>query len=160
MSVERARLVILIASVEDPSMPNGIRFHVMEIYLDSLEKLPEFNTSSERKRSRTPAVPLAERVPLDALLAPVEKLASDSPVKVVRIRAKDMLSDPRISEWRGISNDSVSAHQSEEHWQGIDGGAPVPEAPESDGSLLRIVNHPHLYKMNRSRSKKRQKRRN
>jgi len=76
-------------SAKDMKIPNGLRYHVLDIYVDELEKImPE----EEEKR---------ENVPLQELLEPVTRLAKQSPTKPVRKRAQETLNDDRIKEWRG-----------------------------------------------------------
>jgi len=76
-------------SPKDMKIPNGLRYHVLDIYVDELEKImPE----QEEKR---------QNVPLQELLEPVTRLAKQSPTKPVRKRAQETLSDDRLKEWRG-----------------------------------------------------------
>jgi len=76
-------------SAKDMKIPNGLRYHVLDIYVDELEKImPE----EEGKR---------ETVPLQELLEPVRRLSKQSPTKPVRKRAQETLEDDRLKEWRG-----------------------------------------------------------
>lgn len=67
-------------------MPNGLRFHLIDIYVDEMEKLkPEEMTS--------------DSLPLEKLLEPFQVLVIKSPTKLVRTRSKDLLLDGRLAAW-------------------------------------------------------------
>ncbi|KAF7846303.1 hypothetical protein BT93_L4649 [Corymbia citriodora subsp. variegata] len=68
----------------EPKVPNGLRFHVMDVYVDELEKVDK------------------ERVaPIEELLKPLRKMEKDGMTKVIRKRAAEALDDERIREWTG-----------------------------------------------------------
>ena len=70
-------------------IPNGLRYHVLDIYVDELEG---FMPEEEEKR---------KTVPLQELLEPLRRLAKQSPTKPVRKRAQETLDDDRLKEWQG-----------------------------------------------------------
>lgn len=69
-------------NVEDMKIPNGMRYHVIDIYIDELEKLG--------------ALAEGEDIPLQTLLEPLRKLAKGSPTKPVRTKSKEALADERL----------------------------------------------------------------
>lgn len=67
-------------------MPNGLRFHLIDIYVDEMEKLkPEEITS--------------DPLPLEKLLEPFQVLVIKSPTRLVRTRSKNLLLDGRLAAW-------------------------------------------------------------
>ena len=89
--------------VADPKVPNGMRFHVIDIYVDELEKV---DALVEEEGSE---------VPLELLLEPLRILAKDSPTKPVRRKAKEALEDERLP-----GNEKKEAEPEDEGgWGGI-----------------------------------------
>lgn len=93
-------------NVSDQRIPMGLRFHVIDIYVDELEKMGLLEDMG------------VSGVILDQLMAPLVKLREGSPTKTIRIKAKDALGDERIpgneiaapkevdtgSEWAGFDD--------------------------------------------------------
>ncbi|RDL42243.1 Uncharacterized protein BP5553_02222 [Venustampulla echinocandica] len=73
-------------NVEDMRIPMGLRFHVIDIYVDELERAGALGNDEEE----------AKNVPLDVLLEPLRRLAAKSPTKTVRSKAKEALADERL----------------------------------------------------------------
>lgn len=71
-------------NVEDQRIPMGLRFHVIDIYVDELEKMGLLEDMG------------VSGVILDQLMAPLVKLREGSPTKTVRKKAGDALGDERI----------------------------------------------------------------
>ncbi|KAH7114302.1 hypothetical protein B0J11DRAFT_132757 [Dendryphion nanum] len=96
-------------NVKDAKIPNGLRYHVLDIYVDELEKV---------------AGEEIEDVPLETLLEPVRKLRKESMVKAVREAAKECLEDERVKKWRGEEDekdgDEEMVDDEEEEWGGIE----------------------------------------
>lgn len=100
----------------DMKIPNGMRYHVLDIYVDELDKVDE-------KREG--------KMPLEQLLGPVQALEKESPMKVVRKRAKEALEDERLKNWnkdlkegplendRGVSDERDEGEDDDE-WGGIE----------------------------------------
>jgi ribosomal RNA-processing protein 1 len=83
-------------SAKDIRVPNGLRYHVLDIYVDELEKvLPEEQDN-------------IESVPAEEMLGPVKKLTTDSPTKAVRLRAREAMGDERVKKWLGIEDEVVA----------------------------------------------------
>ncbi|KAF2094871.1 hypothetical protein NA57DRAFT_45844 [Rhizodiscina lignyota] len=92
----------------DNKIPNGIRFHVFDIYADELEKVGAGES---------------EDVPIESLVKPLEKIRKESPNKVVRERAKDALDDERVRKWRGqepLGNSTEDMADDDDEWGGIE----------------------------------------
>jgi ribosomal RNA-processing protein 1 len=84
---------------EDPRVPNGLRYHVIDIYVDEMER----------------AGALGEGAPLERLLMPLRVLAKESPTKPVRIKAKEALADERLP-----GNEKKDEPAVEDGWAGIE----------------------------------------
>jgi ribosomal RNA-processing protein 1 len=101
-----ALLEELPCEVEDARIPNGMRFHVIDIFVDELERVGALERDGEEDRT----------VPLQMLLEPLRKLAKSSPTKPVRIKAKEALADERLP-----GNNKTGAEVVEEDgWGGIE----------------------------------------
>jgi ribosomal RNA-processing protein 1 len=85
---------------KDMKVPNGLRYHVLDIWVDELRKVSgdkwEKETGSET---------------LELLVQPVEKMKTEGALKVLRNAAKETLSDETLQSWRGIE---VEKENSEE----------------------------------------------
>ncbi|KAE8364243.1 nucleolar protein,Nop52-domain-containing protein [Aspergillus caelatus] len=99
-----------------PHGPDGLRYHVMDIWIDEVEKVLEFEEGSDGVRK-----PKGD-VPIELILRPIEKLRADSPYKPVRTRAKETLEDERLVEWgfRTRKVESDDEEDSDEEWGGFD----------------------------------------
>ncbi len=92
-------------SLTDKKVPNGLRYHVIDIYVDELDKAD---------------TPRSGILPLQVLLNPLKGVAADCPTKSVRTRAKDALADVRLESWLDVENRAsransiVGAEQSQE----------------------------------------------
>jgi ribosomal RNA-processing protein 1 len=69
-------------NVRDGKIPNGLRYHVIDIYVDELDK-----------------VDAESNAPLDTLLEPLRKLGKESLTKPVRQRVAEALEDERLQDW-------------------------------------------------------------
>jgi len=78
-------LVSVPCNVEDARIPNGICFHIIDIYVDELDRTGALKRDTETV------------VPLHILLGPLKRLANDSPMKAVRNKAKEALKDRRLA---------------------------------------------------------------
>lgn len=84
-------------SVRDVKVPVGLKLHVLDIWVDELEKV-----DGEDKKD----------APVEEVMKPIRKLQKETLVKSVRMRAKESLEDERLVEgkrWRtaedGPAND-------------------------------------------------------
>lgn len=91
-------------NVGDMRVPNGLRFHVIDIYVDELERAGALE---------------AGMVPLEDLLLPLRRLAKESPTKPVRTKAKEALEDERLPGNKKLEAEKES-EEKEEVWGGIE----------------------------------------
>jgi len=101
----------------DPKIPNGMRYHVLDIYVDELDKI-----DADREG----------KMPLETLLAPVKTLEKAAVTKAVRKHAKEALEDERLKDWNNLEENKGSesgnedsggiaiAGQDEGEWGGIE----------------------------------------
>ncbi|TGO85083.1 hypothetical protein BPOR_0433g00040 [Botrytis porri] len=97
--------------------PNGMRFHVIDIWIDELEKLGVIDAAKESEES-------AER--LEKLLEPLRELGKESINKTVRNKCKEALGDERLpgnERKEGAEGDveiSDASEGEEDGWDGIE----------------------------------------
>ncbi len=68
--------------LHDGKIPNGLRYHVTDIYVDELDKADT-----------------GRNAPLDMMLAPLRRLGKESLTKAVRKRVGEALDDERLKDW-------------------------------------------------------------
>ncbi len=98
----------------DGKVPNGLRYHVLDIYVEELDRVD---------------TPRCGGLPLDLLLGPLRMIEKESPTKAVKVRAKEALADERLKDWEYVSvgenGDGKSGEEDDEgrgdEWGGIDG---------------------------------------
>ncbi|KAJ5578070.1 uncharacterized protein N7459_007034 [Penicillium hispanicum] len=103
-------------SVPMPHGPDGLRYHIVDIWVDELEKVLEFDESKDVGDRK-----IKGDVPMELLLRPLEKLRTESPYKPVRSRAAEALDDDRLVEW-GVRTRQTEEDEddSEQEWGGFD----------------------------------------
>lgn len=89
-------------NVGDNRVPNGIRFHVIDIWVDELERVGLLGEEGNGEA-------------LERLLEPVRKLAKESPTKAVRTKAKEALGDERLPG----NEKSPEEEKGDDGWGGI-----------------------------------------
>ncbi|KAJ4361161.1 hypothetical protein N0V95_002130 [Ascochyta clinopodiicola] len=91
-------------------IPNGLRYHVLDVWVDELEKV-ESDWESEKKQEV-----------LETLVQPIEKLAKNGGLKVVREAAKETLAEDALRAWRGQEDEVMAEPESEEddEWGGFE----------------------------------------
>ena len=77
-------------NVKDPKIPNGLRFHVIDIYVDELD------TADSKQQA-----------PLDKVLDPLRNLGKHSMTRAIRERVKEALADERLSDWQAPRSQNV-----------------------------------------------------
>jgi ribosomal RNA-processing protein 1 len=87
-------------NIEDQRVPNGIRFHVLDLWVDELQKVGVLEEGNEK--------------PLESLLESVRKLSKQSPTKAVRKKAKEALGDERLP-----GNGKTEEVKVDDGWGGI-----------------------------------------
>ena len=92
----------------DTKVPNGLRYHVLDVWVDELEKVEE---AWEGKLDA-----------LESVMKPVERLAKEGKGKVMRQSAKECLEDERIRAWKGEKTEDAEMQdgEEEEEWGGIE----------------------------------------
>jgi len=84
----------------DMKVPNGLRYHVLDIWVDELDKVAGKKWGKETKSEE-----------LEMLVEPIEELAKDGKLKVLRVAAQETLSDERLKAWRGIVGEKSSEEE-------------------------------------------------
>jgi ribosomal RNA-processing protein 1 len=101
-----------------PHGPDGLRYHLLDIWIDEIEKVLEFEEGEGQDESSRK---VKGQVPMDLLLRPIEKLRKESPFKPVRTRAAETLNDDRLVQWgfktREVEEDDDD--DSEQEWGGF-----------------------------------------
>ncbi|KAI9814447.1 MAG: hypothetical protein M1827_003303 [Pycnora praestabilis] len=103
-------LTSLPLSPSNGAIPNGLRYHVIDIYIDELDKAD---------------TPRGGSIPLLQLVIPLKRLEKDSKTKEVRVRAKEALADRRLVDWEAREggngeSSAIEEEEGEEEWGGID----------------------------------------
>ncbi|RDW76486.1 ribosomal RNA processing 1 family protein [Aspergillus mulundensis] len=96
-----------------PHGPDGLRYHLLDIYIDELEKVLEFDADTGKPSGDVPA---------EILLAPIERLKAETPHKPVRVRAAETLADERLVTWGWKEKPNIEEseeEESEEEWGGF-----------------------------------------
>jgi ribosomal RNA-processing protein 1 len=93
-------------------IPNGLRYHVMDIWVDEMEKVEGDAWEKEEKKDT-----------LETVVLPVEKMAKDGKLKPLRNAAKECLADDRLRAWRGqeleVEEEAEEEEDSEAEWGGF-----------------------------------------
>lgn len=91
-------------------VPNGLRYHVLDVWVDELEKVNS-DWEDEKKQKI-----------LETLVQPIEKLAKDGSLKVLREAAKEVLAEDTLRKWRGQEDEEMVEPEEEEDdgWGGFD----------------------------------------
>jgi ribosomal RNA-processing protein 1 len=90
--------------VEDARLPNGLRYHVIDVYVDELERVGALKDGGDG-------------VPLEELLEPLKKLRKESPTKDVRRKCSEALEDKRLP---GNEKVVLEKEVADEDWGGIE----------------------------------------
>ena len=115
LALHNSTLTSTVLHPTDQRIPNGLRYHVLDVYVDELSRARETRMArnstgdggggtKEKNEGGTPQIDTDEetRTFLQTLLLPISQLTAASPTKTVRNRAKECLSDERLWEW-GVS---------------------------------------------------------
>ncbi|KAJ5744520.1 hypothetical protein N7533_009390 [Penicillium manginii] len=104
-----------------PHGPDGLRYHIVDIWVDELEKVLEFE-DGEIAEDGVANRKIKGDIPMELILRPLEKLRTESPYKPVRTRATEALEDDRLVEW-GVRAPTVNEDDevdSDGEWGGFD----------------------------------------
>ncbi|KAI9804298.1 MAG: hypothetical protein M1833_007105 [Piccolia ochrophora] len=112
-------------SATNRTVADGLRYHVIDIYVDELDKVDRKSGATDVDSD---SVPRSGLVDLDLVLSPLRSLRDNSPSKVVRTRVKEALSDPRLETWTASQADADGEPRTarggddpaDEEWGGLD----------------------------------------
>lgn len=113
---------------ENPKIPDSIRYHVLEIYLDELAKvvLKDKKQAEDEDDEEEEAELVKEMfadVPVAELLEAVETLSEESKSKVVQKRCvEDVLENPLLIEWgvaEELEGEKEEEEEEEDEWAGF-----------------------------------------
>jgi ribosomal RNA-processing protein 1 len=90
-------------NVADGKLPNGMRYHVIDVFVDELERVGALEMEGTGAN-------------LDTLLRPLRRLGKESPTKTVRTRCKEALEDERLPTNKKTLQDAVT----DEEWNGFE----------------------------------------
>jgi ribosomal RNA-processing protein 1 len=109
-------------SPRERKVPDGLRYHVLDIYVDELERALGQDGDEEGEGEEEQEVLGGERKVVERLLAPVETVAKEALSKGVRVRAKDVLADERVVRWRTkeAAIEGRGEGNGQEEWGGLD----------------------------------------
>jgi ribosomal RNA-processing protein 1 len=95
----------------DMKIPNGLRYHVLDVWVDELEKSGGQGWEKEERRET-----------LEMIVQPIEKMAKEGKLKPLRSAAKECLADERLRAWRGQEDEPMDDQEQEEdegEWGGF-----------------------------------------
>lgn len=92
-------------NIANGKIPNGIRFHVIDIYVDELDK-----------------VDVDRNAALETILRPLRRLGTKTHTKAIRERVAGALDDERLKDWEnaGVEDDEASNENEPEAVEGDD----------------------------------------
>lgn len=109
-----------------PLGPDGLRYHIMDVWFDELGKVLELDSTEFTEDFNATGKPTSHNpdVPIDLLLRPFVILRKESPMKTVRQRAEQVIDDQRLVMWgfreaKKVDDDDESVEDDEE-WGGFD----------------------------------------
>jgi len=105
-----------------PHGPDGLRYHLLDVWIDELEKVLEFEQEDFDEGEEAKPRKVISEVPMDLVLGPIETLRVQGLHKPVRTRAAEALADERLFEWgfKERKVESEDEEESEEEWGGFD----------------------------------------
>lgn len=102
-------------NAEDARVPNGIRFHVQDVYCDEVERVLKEGVAEDEEPDLT-------EVPMALLFANIYSMAQKGYAKFFRQRVeKDILSDERLIQWGVVEAPAESVDEDDEsgEWTGF-----------------------------------------
>lgn len=97
---------------QDMRIPNGLRYHILDIWVDEMERVHETMWQEESMSDI-----------LEMLVLPIEKLAKEGQLRTLRNAAKECLADCRLRSWRRQQQEVVEEtpedDDSEAEWGGF-----------------------------------------
>jgi ribosomal RNA-processing protein 1 len=104
-----------------PKGPDGIRYHLLDIWIDELEKFAtEPKQSDDGEETATAATTtLKPGVPMELILRPIMRLKRESPNKTARKLAAGVWEDERLVAW-GVMEPKETDKDEDDEWGGFD----------------------------------------
>jgi ribosomal RNA-processing protein 1 len=90
-------------NVSDMKIPNGLRYHVLDIWVDELEKVGAKKWEAEPGGGT-----------LETLMKPIDIMMEEGKLKVLRDAARECLDHEKLAYWRGLGNVSTSDNAEED----------------------------------------------
>lgn len=103
-------------NTRDAKIPNGLRYHVIDIYVDELDKVDVKRTA-----------------PVEKLLAPLRRLGKENFNKAVRERVKEALEDERVDDWQAVRHEDADEDEEDADGGGVGTNAADVEDEEFGG---------------------------
>ena len=94
---------------ENLKIPDGLRYHVMDVWVDELDRVD--------REKRT--------CPVQDILGPVKRLERDGMTRAIRKRAKETLGDERLRDWdqtvgrTNTGEEVIENNDAEDEWEGL-----------------------------------------
>lgn len=119
----------------DKKIPTGIPFHLIDIYVDELEKVIFADVDEEDDDSETEKKEIVKSTPIYELISVFEELSKEALYKTLREKIRDeLLNDERLQKWGVIvkhektgddeekenDEDEDEDEDSEDEWKGFD----------------------------------------
>lgn len=82
----------------DPKVSNGLKYHVVDVYVDELEKVGGND----------------EKTPFEHMLGPLVELGQKGVLKSVRKKVDEALDDARVKKWLGMEVDDEELSEAED----------------------------------------------
>lgn len=102
----------------DKKIPNGIPFHLVDIYVDELEKVIFADVDEEDEDSEDEKKQIVGKTPIYELISVFEELSKEALYKALREKIRDeLLKDERLQKW-GI----IEKHEKDEDKESNDNG--------------------------------------
>ncbi|ODQ78649.1 hypothetical protein BABINDRAFT_162354 [Babjeviella inositovora NRRL Y-12698] len=111
----------------DAKIPYAIPYHIIDIYIDELEKVmfADIEEEGEEKEAQIAQKKqdIIDNTPIKALLLPFERLNKNALLKTLRLKVKeDIFEDDRLAEWGIVEKEEEvkdSDDESDDEWHGF-----------------------------------------
>jgi ribosomal RNA-processing protein 1 len=105
-------------NTSDMKIPNGLRYHVLDIWVDEMEKVAGKKWEKEAEEQK-------ENEKLELLVKPIETMKQKAVLKVLRVSARECLDDEKLRHWRGqvqeaVDDEDEDMDDGEVEWGGFD----------------------------------------
>lgn len=84
-------------AARDPKVPVGLRLHVLDVWVDELDKVDERRDA-----------------PVQELMEPLRKLGKETVIKSVRERVGEVLEDERLADWKNEAVDDEAEDEDDD----------------------------------------------